>query len=351
MTFLIENLDRERFKPFAIVPEPGELSEKLMDIGCPVSFVPTQGLKIKNIVYTWKRIGAIRKIIKEQNIHIIHPDNERDALIFGMAKHGTRARLLWHMRLTRKHKYDYINSFLADAFIGVSEAVVQRVMVSRRHRYRTIFNGVDCDIFKTVDDVSRIKLKLGFPEDKFILIFAGQLKEQKGIFDIALAAGLLNNELKKNIKIYLIGTYINNKFLEKMESLIIENGIGDILEIIPQQKNIHEWMQAADALILPSHEGHEGMGRVLFEAMACGTAVIGSDISGLKEAITDDTGIIISQKSPGSIAQAIEKLTSDNELLNKFKTSGRKRALEFFDIKLHAKKVQELYNDLLIGRL
>lgn len=99
--------------------------------------------------------------------------------------------------------------------------------------------------------------------------------------------------------------------------------------------------------MLTSHEGVEGMGRVLFEAMACGTAVIGSDTSGVNEAITLETGILVPEKSPKDLAKAIDKILSDDELRKGFEIEGRKRALEHFDIRVHAKKIMDLYQVLI----
>ena len=102
-------------------------------------------------------------------------------------------------------------------------------------------------------------------------------------------------------------------------------------------------MQTADVLAAPSHEGVEGMGRVLYEAMACGTAVITTDISGNREAVTPETGLIVPEKSPGDIAAAIKRLMNDKELLTGFEKNGRKRSLELFDFKTNIRFIEQQY--------
>ncbi|MCK5741684.1 MAG: glycosyltransferase, partial [Chlorobi bacterium] len=105
--------------------------------------------------------------------------------------------------------------------------------------------------------------------------------------------------------------------------------------------------QAADALMIPSHEGHEGMPRVLYESISCGTVGIGSNTSGVKEAVTPDSGILVEEMTPPEIAAAVKKLMLDPDIVKDLQINGRKRALEFFDIKKHAKSVQDFYTKIL----
>src|SRR5690606_16482445 len=113
------------------------------------------------------------------------------------------------------------------------------------------------------------------------------------------------------------------------------------------KSEIHKWMQASDLLVLPSHEGVEGMGRVIFEAMACGTPALASDTSGVREAITPETGVLFPEKSAEAISNAILELNKNNEKWKQFSLAGRKRAKRVFDIKIHAENIMNLYEELL----
>jgi glycosyltransferase involved in cell wall biosynthesis len=351
MLALIENLDRRRFIPYVVCPEQGELSDRLKELGCDVFFIPLKSLKVKNISSFVGNYLKLKKIIKKYNIDIIHPDHERDCFLSGLAKKGTKAKMIWHVRLTRHNNLDKINKKLSDGIIGISEATSVRFSQNaiNNGKFRVIFNGVDCELFSPVKDVARLRRSLAIPERRHIIIFVGQITKGKGIFDLWQAWAILSKKFKsENMPIlYYIGTPGSNTELMLLRNNITKSGLNDFVNIIPQQNKIYRWMQASDILVLPSHEGTEGMGRVLFEAMACGAATIGTDTSGVREAMSEESGILIKEKSPEDLAKSIEVLINDQKLLESKKMNGRKRALQYFDIKQHARQVEKFYNDIM----
>jgi glycosyltransferase involved in cell wall biosynthesis len=344
MFALIRNLDKSRFEPLAIVPYEGELSKNLASAGCKVFTMPLLPLKPKFYFQQIHNIASLVRIIRNNRISIVHPDHERDAFIAGLACKFTNAKMVWHVRLTRKVGTDKLTFSLADKVIGIAEDVRNRFesMASLDRKYITIYNGVDCDEFKPVDKAT-IKGKLGLDPDKFIITYAGQFKRGKGLIELIGAANLIKDG---NHQFLLIGKPESDEFLAEMEQAIIEANLEQRVNIIPFQSDIQYWFAASDIVVLPSHEGTEGMGRVLFEAMACGTAVIGTNISGVRQAISADTGILVKEKSPIDLADAIFKLMTDNNLRLSMEQNGRKRALEYFDIKNHAINVERIYEQL-----
>jgi len=88
-------------------------------------------------------------------------------------------------------------------------------------------------------------------------------------------------------------------------------------------------MQQSWALLLPSVK--EGWGMVVTEANACGTPAIVSNVTGLKDAVSDGkTGIIIS-KNPSSkeLAEAMLRIINDTELRRNLSTHAISWAKKF----------------------
>ncbi|MDX9790055.1 MAG: glycosyltransferase [Candidatus Kapabacteria bacterium] len=349
MFALIKNLDKSKFKPFAIVPAEGELKEKLIEIGCTVFVLPLFALKPKHLTKQIKNIFEIRKLIKKYEIDIVHPDHERDSIIAGLAKKNTKAKMIWHVRLTRKTETDKLSVFLSDGIIGIADDVKSRFDFSKSidTKYATIYNGVDCNKFIPFENISDLRRSKSLPLNKFIVSYVGQFKRGKGILELLSAAVIVNHQKNDGLQFLLVGKEAEENFLNEMNGFVKNHGISDIVKILPQQDNIHMIMQASDVLVLPSHEGTEGMGRVLFESMACGVPVIGTDVKGVREAITVDTGIVVPEKDSGKLAEAILKFFDDDDFRTKAAVNGRSRALEYFDIKNHTKKVQNYYLQIL----
>jgi len=350
MLALIEHLDRERFVPYAIVPARGELSERLEALGVKVSIIPLTSLKPKNFFSIIKNIKRIRELVRREEIDILHTDFERDTFLCGLAKVNLPVKLLWHVRLTRKERLDKINASRSDGIIGISEGTKHRFTNVKGidSKFRKIFNGVDIDKFAPHENKIALRRQLGMPEDRKIILFVGQIKDSKGVLDILEAAALTKKINQGSEFLFLfIGHFENSEFQNQFQSQIYNKNIIEEVQIIGQQTNINEWMAAGDLLVLPSYEGTEGMGRVLFEAMACALPVIGTNISGVKEAITKDTGMLVNEHSPDEIAEAVNSLLYSKELYINYSMNARRRAQEVFDIKIHAQKVMEFYNDML----
>ncbi len=350
MFHLIEHLNRDRFTPFCIVPREGELSENLRRIGCKCFTAPLLSIKPRHLFELPAEVKAIRRIISENDIHIISPDRDADTFLCGIAKRKTSAKLVWHVRVNGGNNKDKWNSRLSDGIIGVSNAVRNRFTENHLDgKYSTIYNGVDTTKFSPPEDKEKIRRELGIPDGRFILIFVGQIKIGKGILDLTDAVSLLRDELgqDKLPAVYYIGTTENYTVLNTVKEKIASMGLSDVITMTGQRTDVHKWMQAADALIIPSHEGVEGLPRVLYEAMACGAVGIGSNTSGVREAVLQESGILVKEKSPREIADAVITLINDPEYRAKLQMNGRKRAVETFDIRIHARKVEDFYLKIL----
>lgn len=349
MYHIINNLDRQRFDPYCLCPEPGELSEELEKIDCKCFFLPLYNIKPRNIFKFRSMFTGIRKIIKEHNIDIIHPDHSSDAFFSGLAKRGTNCKMIWHIRWNEKHPKDRIHERLADGIIGVSDASIQRFSGASEfmNKYETIYNGVDCKLFCPVDNIDKLRSELGMPDNKFIILFVGILKEGKGIFEILDALNIIKNNNDEMPFTFFIGTWPGDEVKDRFHTKADDFDLRDDIKILPHQSEIYRWMQASDVLLIPSHEGNEGMPRVLYEAMACGTTGIGSYTSGVREAVTDNSGMLVNEKSPDELAAAIKKLIDNPELLEKLQKGGRKRALAHFEVKSQTKKIENFYYKIL----
>ncbi len=106
-------------------------------------------------------------------------------------------------------------------------------------------------------------------------------------------------------------------------------------------------MQACDVLVLPSHEGVEGLPRVIVEAMACGTVALGTDTSGLREVLVNGNGVMVREKSPDEIARVILDLMRKPDLMRSYQTNGLKYVRMHFDVQTNTDAVIAFYEEVL----
>jgi glycosyltransferase involved in cell wall biosynthesis len=354
MALLIEHLDRRVVEPIAICPGPGELTDHLLALDCPVVHIPLYHIKPRTLLHVWRSARAIRRVLRQRQIDVISPDASRDALTCGLAKLGTRAKLVWFIRQTGHYPLDPLLERLADGMIGDSDDAGRRF--SRRARatgkFRAIWAGTDLRRFRPLpaDDRRAARTALGLPADRFVLLFVGQVKRAKGVLDIVDALGLLRRALPPRDQLPLlviIGNPDPPAIVAEIARRAAAGGVDADVRVLPQQQSIERWMQAADLLLSGSHQDTEGMSRVLYEAMACGAVPIATDIRGNCDALTPETGVLVPEQAPAEMARAIRALAADPARLARMREHAGQRARESFDITLHARGVERFYLDLL----
>ena len=346
---LIDNLERSKFKPFLTMPIDGELRNLAEERGVKVLIKDVSGLKLNNLFKLIKTRNEYADFIKQNNIKFIHTDDDKFAYFSTFIAKKAGIKSIYHARVAQKHKYDRLFEPRINQIIGISDAIFFRYKDSTINcKFVKIYNGVDCQLFHSDYVQSEIKRKLEIDEGSTSLLFVGQLLVTKGLDDILDAMKLLFDNSKNKYKLYILGSEPHAGLHDYFYNRTKELGLLDNVLFVGQKNNVHEWMQAADIVLFPSHIG-EGMGRVTYESMATSTPVIATDIVGVNEAVTDEVGILIKQEDPKALAEAIERLVNDKELYVKLAKAGRKRALEVFDIKIHARKVMELYEKMVMS--
>src|SRR6185437_12069671 len=106
-----------------------------------------------------------------------------------------------------------------------------------------------------------------------------------------------------------------------------------------------------DVMALPSltrKNWKEQFGRLLIEAMACETPVIGSD-SGEIPNVIGDAGLVTPEGDAQALAAAIARLGSDPALCADLARRGRQRVLDRFTQEQVARRTTALYQEVLIG--
>ena len=225
---------------------------------------------------------------------------------------------------------------------------------------RVIFqNNDDKAILKKLTklDASKIVLMKGsgvdlkkfyfstLPKGKPIVSMASRLQRDKGVFEFFEAAKILRDR-KKEIEFHFIGEK-DAFYASKIEQEEIKKWKKtDYVKFLGFRKDIHNLFKESTIIVLPSYR--EGFPKVLQEAAACGRPVIASDVPGCREAIKEGkTGHLVEPRSATALADKIQELIENRELLQKMGYEARKLAEEEFSLDDIVSQHLELYDELL----
>ncbi len=195
---------------------------------------------------------------------------------------------------------------------------------------RTIYNGVNTDIFKPLD-AAALKKTYGYHEKQIILGVANVWSEGKGLTSFVELSRRLNNEQL----IVLIG--ITKKQAKHLPKNII------IVERTNSQKELAEYYSMADVFVNPSIA--ETFGLVSTEAMACGTPSVVYDSTANPELITLDVGSIVKSNDYQNLHHKIDSILLKGKAA--YEQPCVQRASALFQIDQQYDKYISLYKEIL----
>lgn len=226
----------------------------------------------------------------------------------------------------------------ADFCVGRSE---EAVGVLRSQGYggpaAAIPNAVNAELFRPLDR-EKCRQELGIKG--FLAGYVGRLVEEKGVMDLVEALPFCHAE----VKICFAG---NGPMREALQARAQELGVGERVIFLPHRplEELPSVMNALDVLVLPSRttaRWKEQFGRVLIEAHACATPVIGSD-SGAIPGVVGEGGIIIPEADVQALAKAIETLRAAPETARCMGQSGRAQVEAQYTWARVAERYREIY--------
>ncbi|MEM3458318.1 MAG: glycosyltransferase family 4 protein [Candidatus Bathyarchaeia archaeon] len=207
-------------------------------------------------------------------------------------------------------------------------------------------NAVDTDLFKPVSEDEQRKLKktFGFSEDNIIILVARRLVEKNGVIYAVQALKHIKNE---QIRMVIAG---DGPEKDKIMREADEDNRIRFAGLIPHNK-IAPYYKMADIILIPSITSHgiqEATSLAMLEGMACGKVAICSNIGGMREVISHmENGILIEEKAPKNIAEAIKELVENKELTTELGRQAREYVLKNHSYVVHAKKILEIYSNVL----
>ncbi len=184
------------------------------------------------------------------------------------------------------------------------------------------------------------------PHKKFRVLFVGRHIERKGIEYLIKAAATLDPN------IYQIRIVGQGDLTEKLKAQAAKEAPEQVVFLGKiSNEDLEKEYQQAGAFILPaivdSRGDTEGLGVVLIEAAEYGIPIIASAVGGIVDVIINDkTGLLVKEKSPTELANAIKRLHDDPTLSKTLAENCKSHVNEFFSWDRITEKQITIYKNI-----
>ncbi|MDY7018462.1 MAG: GT4 family glycosyltransferase PelF [Chloroflexota bacterium] len=203
-------------------------------------------------------------------------------------------------------------------------------------KVRTIYNGVDPDIFVPGEKSERTR-------DRPTVVAAARVFPLKDILTMIRSAAVVRESIP-NVKYIVFGSLkADPKYVEECRSLIKELNLDDTFELAGFHSNPAQIFNEGDISILSSIS--EGFPYTVLESMSCATPVVGTDVGGVREAL-EGFGIVVKPKDPEALAEGVIRLLSDDELRQRLGRMAREEVLAKFRTSYSVSGYWETYQQL-----
>lgn len=330
-----------------------------------INTLKEKGIILHNIAFArspfgTENIGAYKKlkyIIDKEKFDLIHCHTPTVSMMTRIAAKSARKNgsvvmytchgFHFHNASSKKNWLIYypVERFLSkycDYLVTINREDFNRAKTFSCKNVRYI-PSVGVDINKIINmEIDRLakRKELGVPNDKILILSAGELIDRKNHEVIIRALGKLNNP---DIYYAIAGKGPLRKHLGEVAN---EVGVADRVVFLGFRTDVLELYHAADISAFPSKI--EGLGLAGIEAMAAGVPLVSSNVHGILDYVIDGkTGFAVPPNDVDGFAEAIKKLADDPDLREKMK-SNCIPAVSPFEISNALRVMWDIYREVLV---
>jgi glycosyltransferase involved in cell wall biosynthesis len=350
LQLLLRHLDREIVSPAFAGPAAGPFPTALAREGIPL--LPVNFGALRDVRAFVRAVRQVIIHIRNQRIDLLHSNGPQTNVCGGLAGRLAGIPTVWHARnliYGRMWDVDRLCAPLASRIICNSDAIRERFRGSRGWgRSVTILNAVDTSVFHPGVPREPFRREMGVGPDEVAVGIVGRIGLGKGHAEFVEAAVRVL-QARLSARFFIVGDTVFPEDAWRRSDLqtqVDRAGVGQRIHFTGFRQDIPSIMRGLDIVVLASDA--EPCGRVLFEAMASGTAIVATNTGGTPEIVRHDReGLLVPRRDPGALAGAIEALIRQPGRRARLGETGVARVRAEFAVQRYVERTLAVYRSVL----
>jgi len=353
LRLLMRHVDRARVEPLFAGPARGAFPAALTADGIPT--VPLAFGPLRRVGAVLGVTARLVRLVRARRIDLLHANGPQTNVPAAFAGRLTGVPVIWHARnLIAGDMWDIDRALarLATRIVCNAEAIRRRFAGSHGwDRAVTIVNAVDIREFHPGVPREAFRRELGIADETPLIGIVGRIGLGKGhAHFVDAAVRLLADGLDAHFAIVGDPLFAEDAWrADVLRRIVKDAGRDDRIHFVGYRRDVPVVMRGLDVLVLASDA--EPCGRVLFEAMASGTAIVATDTGGTPEIVRDGReGLLVPPRDPAALAGAIAALAADPARRARLGAGGVARVAARFTIERYVEQVLAVYDAALARR-
>lgn len=363
---LVIRLDKNKYKPYVILPEQGILVDSLREKGVEVDVVPYPIMRrkyfnVKGIInYLFslmKYTRIIARYAREHNIQLVHTNTAATLEGCFVAKkiHVPQLWSIHEIIVSPKVMFKFTSWMIAHyakVAITVSMAAKNHLEESgyfAKDSVKVIYNGVDTSRFKPEVNCDYLYNEWNIPRSARIIGMIGRVNSWKGQHDFLKAANIIMEKYDDVYTVFVGAAFQGEEWREtELADAIAESPYRDRIINQGYRLDSQNIFKMLDIFVLPS-TNPDPLPTVVLENMAIGNPIVAYKHGGVCEMVKEGyNGLFAEVKNPVDLASKIEILLQDDSLRKEMGENSRKRLLESFSIDSYVDNYSREYDRLIM---